>query len=236
MKGPQFALAVRAAARFLMSNERPASQTVDGLDRKVKACEGCFIFTIAGSLWSAYGARSSATGQSFVMGLGIILLVALVAIGLWIQASRRLKLWQSAYGRVSSGAGVVVDSTRQEAAKKKFIWINVAQGIAIFLAVQVWTNLHQRSYLAPTVCIIVGLHFIALAPVYRTRTHAIIGALQCLLGIVVAGLIAQNGPVDEPASVLWGSLIGFGSAAILWGETVRRLFLDPELQPTQGER
>jgi hypothetical protein len=104
---------------------------------------------------------------------------------------------------------------REARGRKVFTIVNVAQAIAIFLAVQVWFNLQKPEYLAPTIAVIVGLHFFALAGPMQLPSHRIPGALLVLLagGTIVA----------VPSHESWAVVVGLGSALILWGCYALRL-------------
>ena len=74
--------------------------------------------------------------------------------------------------------------------------------------------------------IIVGLHFVALGPVFRSRFHAILGVLMCLLsvGVVLAlpRYTASAAP-DAPPTFVWACAIGLGNAVLLLGAALVRM-------------
>ena len=92
--------------------------------------------------------------------------------------------------------------------------VNAVQGVAIFLAVQVCNNLHFPEYFLPVVALIVGLHFVALAPVLRTSFHLALGTVMCLLAVVTMVVVPKP---------LWAVVFGLGNGLILWGSAALRL-------------
>ncbi len=84
------------------------------------------------------------------------------------------------------------------------------EGVAIFLAANVFINLHMPTLLLPAIAIIVGLHFLPLAwgiPVplyYRTG-----------VALVVVGVAASQFPAPDRAIAT-----GSGAALVLWASGV----------------
>jgi hypothetical protein len=104
--------------------------------------------------------------------------------------------------------------------------VNVVQGVAIFMAVQVCENLHAREYFPVAVAVIVGLHFVAIAPVFRSRFHVLLGACMCLgaaLTVLAAPKFLDAAGADGQRTFVWGCLLGIGNAFLLWGAAGWRL-------------
>ena len=184
------------------------------------AVSGALIFTFAGSLWFAYGVYClKHKGEPWLTIFLVILALCLFGAALWLRP------------QVQRPASDVLspEEKQQEAwAGKRFGIVNAVQGVAIFLAVQVWNNLHLPEYFSPTVAIIVGLHFIALAPVYRAKSHWIVGGIMCALAAVTV-LAApkyfsfQNEGIASTPVFLWGCILGFGNGLVLWANAGIRL-------------
>src|ERR1700704_1190243 len=102
---------------------------------------GAFIFAIAGGLWGAYGA--------YALRRAIWLPVIPAAIGvLMVVASTML---EKTVNRLPDEPAPPEIARADARARKTFIVVNIAQGVAIFLAVQIWFNLHKPEFLAPTI-------------------------------------------------------------------------------------
>jgi uncharacterized protein DUF7010 len=172
--------------------------------RLTQALGGAFVFAVFGSLWGVYGA------YWFRISWWLPAIPLLIG-GLMILASTKLET------RVNALADepATRDIDRREArAGRTFVIVNIAQGIAIFIAVQVWYNLHKPEYLAPTIALIVGLHFFALARPMKLPSHWVVGGLICLVAV---------GTVLAVPTGYWGPVVGLGNAAILWVASAHRL-------------
>jgi hypothetical protein len=90
---------------------------------------------------------------------------------------------------------------------RKFGWINLMQWAAIALVVPTLGKLHLDVYIPTAITLIVGLHMLPLARLFRYPQHNITG---CLL-IVWAGVAMLIAPADSMQST---TCIGTGS--ILW--------------------
>jgi hypothetical protein len=162
---------------------------------------GATIYTIAGALWAAYGCYWL-HGRVSVVAL---VAMALAAVGLCfglVSLNRRL-------GPEPPGATDGDDG-------KAFTRVNIGQGIAIFIAVQACLPRHPEA-LAPAVSVIVGVHFLVLAKIFRNSLHLVLGALMCLLPIpVIAWLPAYLPYGPPPPIVLWGAVPSFANMLLLW--------------------
>lgn len=165
---------------------------------------GAFIFAMAGGAWGLYGVY--ALHESVWL-----LAVPVVIAALEVLGSMKLER------RVNALPDEAVSPERQHRdarARKIFVGVNVAQGIAIFVAVQVAFNLHQPEYLAPAIALIVGLHFFALARPMELPSHWMVGGLMCLIAVGTVAAVPQEN---------WGPVVGLGCAATLWVFSAHRL-------------
>jgi hypothetical protein len=80
---------------------------------------------------------------------------------------------------------------------------------------------NQPIYIASANALIVGLHFIALAAVHHTPGEYLLGGLMVALS-GTAMYWAPNYPFAGPRTM--NVVTGLGSAAILWGGSIVRLF------------
>jgi len=90
--------------------------------------------------------------------------------------------------------------------RKAILWSSTAEGIGIFVAVNVLTNLHRPELRLPATALIVGLHFLPIAAAAATRRFYILGAV--LIGIAAVGFV-----LSPPAG---GEVAGIASAICLW--------------------
>jgi MFS family permease len=175
--------------------------------RLTQALGGALVFATFGCAWGAYGMYSlGRTDEPWL--LGIPLVITLILIVTLMKLQRRVEA-------LPSEPATPEMEQREARGRKVFTIVNIVQAIAIFLAVQVWFNLHKPEYLAPTIAVIVGLHFFALAGPMQLPSHRIPGALLLLLALVTM--------IAVPSHQMWAVVIGLGNALILWGCYALRL-------------
>jgi hypothetical protein len=175
--------------------------------RLSQALSGAIIFSIAGGLWAAYGAYAlKGIAEFWLMGAAVVVAAFMLAV------VSKLK-WRVA--QLVAERPTPETERRDAKADRTFIIVNIAQGVAIFLAVQVVFNLHKPEYLAPAIGAIVGIHFMALAGALETPSHWTVGGLMCVLTLGTVLAVADH--------ARWGILVGFGNAVILWGSAVLRI-------------
>jgi hypothetical protein len=174
-----------------------------------QAISGAIIFSIVGGIWAAYGAYAL-QGQraGLLMGGSFALAAALIVVIIRLQ--KRV-------ARLPDETLTPEMQRRDERATSAFRKVNIAQGLAIFLAVQVFFNLHKPEYLAPAIGVIVGLHFMALAGPLEMPSHWTVGGLLCASSVVTILAVADH--------AAWGVVVGFGNAVILWGSGLLRIRL-----------
>ena len=183
------------------------SSTIPGAAVRDTA-SGVFFMAFFGTLW-AY------TGVMGLHGWGVpLLLVAVVIIGialffggvLLIRASRELK------NQVSKA-----DLKR---GKSRRFWFNIifaAEGLAIVITITV-CNATRHSELIPLIiAIIVGIHFLPLAHLFQVRLYYFTGTLLCLLAIITLLFVPEKVTLGEYQINAFMSVVGLGSALILWG-------------------
>ena len=175
--------------------------------RLTQALGGALVFATFGCALGAYGVYSlGRTDAPWLIGIPLVITMILIMVLMKVQ--RRVEA-------LPAEPVTPEMSQRDVRGRRVFTIVNIAQGIAIFIAVQVWFNLHRPEYLAPTIAVIVGVHFFALAGPMQLPSHRIPGALLLALGI---GTIAA-----VPSHQSWAVVVGLGSALILWGCYALRL-------------
>jgi len=136
----------------------------------------------------------------FVWGLsavnpinGLWLLVPFAVSGAMIAGAMRLPIVASKAERRRIGRVVA--------------WASGIEGVVIFLASNVLTNLGQPGYVVIATLAVVGLHFLPLAHFLRAPVYYVTGA--ALVGLAVVGL-----SINPEATRL--IVVGTGAAVLLW--------------------
>ncbi|PFK43198.1 hypothetical protein COI93_10240 [Bacillus cereus] len=183
------------------------SKTIPGAAVRGTA-SGVFFMAFFGTLW-AY------TGIMGLQGWGVpLLLVTAIAIGIalfvggvsLIRASRQLTNQ--------------VSKTDLRRGKRTRFWFNIifaAEGLAIAITIAVCNATRHTELIPLVIAIIVGAHFIPLAPLFQVRLYYFTGALLCLLAIITLLFVPAKVTLGGHQINAFMSVVGFGSALILWG-------------------
>jgi len=179
---------------------------------------GVLMMTLFGTAWLAWGLQSQLAASPW---LGAVLV--LPAIALLVPCFGMFQVGRQAAKRAAS---LTAEQKRQQGRMgMMFGIIFAAEGLLIFLAVNVLGKLHLELYLINAVAAIVGLHFLPLARLYRFPLYYWVG------GVMVADallLLALPSPIRQIA-------VGLSMGAILWLTCVlvlRRGFRLAHEQPT----
>ncbi|WP_245645132.1 DUF7010 family protein [Peribacillus loiseleuriae] len=169
---------------------------------------GVFFMAFFGTLW-AY------TGIMGLQGWGVpLLLVAAVTIGI------ALFIGGVSLIRASRELTNQVSKTDLRRGKRTRFWFNIifaAEGLAIAITIVVCNATCHSELIPPVIAIIVGVHFLPLAPLFQVRLYYFTGALLCLLAIITLLVVPAKVTLGEHQINAFMSVVGFGSALILWG-------------------
>ena len=125
---------------------------------------GVLVLSVFGTLW--------ATGGLLLAGHpgGGWIVVAALLVAFVSQAVRRLR------ANPPVPAPLAADEVeRQRRAGRIFLWTSVAEGLGIFLAVNVVVNLGHPQWQAAAAMAVVGVHFLPLARAFGYRPHLVTG-------------------------------------------------------------
>ncbi|HEX7065111.1 MAG TPA: hypothetical protein VF199_08620 [Bacillales bacterium] len=168
------------------------------------AASGIFFMTVFGIIWAI-------TGIIGLQGLGmIIFLIPIILIGITLficgislnAASRRLTHTTATKekGQVDKWFGII--------SALEFILIGAAGAISGATG--------HFDWFCPVTALIVGIHFFPLAYLFQVKTHYITGLLLCLLSIITMLFVPVTITLGNQEIIAWWSIVGFGSALILW--------------------
>ena len=170
--------------------------------RKTGSATGQMFFATFGTLWM--------TGwclQSHGPDLPTLALIAFAGTTIFLWAWSELR-------RGNADLDKPVDPSLYKAQQRTFRLVNLTQWIVIVAAASTLNATGHARWIVPSTILIVGLHFMPLARLFRSPRHYVIGA-----GLTVVALaypwMAGSGP-DYPigefatGGILWvGALYGF---------------------------
>jgi hypothetical protein len=159
---------------------------------------GAMFFASFGALWIegwAFGAHA---------GTAAAVLVAAAAAGLFGVARLR-------YRRHAPALAQLRDTPERRRAGRLFRIVNAVQWTLIGVLAIVFANTGLRAWIVPMVILLIGLHFVPLAHVFRNWPHYVTAAAMVALAILYP-LLARGGPTD-PVGLLGAGLILWLSAA-----------------------
>ncbi len=177
-------------------------------------------------LYSALGATWALVGLLELRPVGM----PWVAIGLGLVTGLLLIF---SYRAVQRAGAIADESMEPEAAAERARRASrshrvlSAEGFAITGVSVVLFLTQNHAYVAPATALIVGLHFVALAPIHRTLGDAIAGIL--IIATAIATMIWVPGIPSIHHNAM-NIAAGFGTAAILWGAAFVMLVARP-VQP-----
>jgi len=134
-----------------------------------------------------------------------VLLASLAIAGAQMVGARRLRR-VAATLRVPGSLGADVGPTR-----RRFNLVVLGELAAIAAAVSILVNSSHPQWIPAVICALVGLHFVPLARLFRTRMYYGTALALCLVAAATMILGASGAPAS-----LWHSLPGFGAALSLW--------------------
>src|ERR1035437_9065343 len=126
---------------------------------RASAAIGSMIFSIFGSAWMIAWSI-----KTFGMRPILWVLIAVLGMSIFLAAIRQFKRNQAAHAAES-------DSPESKRSSRVFNIVNIGQGVAIFVAVNVTNNLGHKEWFIPVFIFIVGAHFLPLAIVFKATRH-----------------------------------------------------------------
>lgn len=158
-----------------------------------------------------------ATAPSTVRGHGTGIVVCAIFAALWANWARPLLAglpawwaWATAFAVAAAGGALLLagasmihrarrlsqargtGDTAPRGMRRKFMWVLVGEILALNIAAYLLIGHHMAQYLAPAVAIVVGLHFLPLAKIFRSPHFFVTAAVMTLAGIVAAVAMAAG--------------------------------------------
>jgi hypothetical protein len=169
--------------------------------------KGAMFFSVFGAAWMVLWNQRAMQGKGLVYLL--IAIVGLTLAGLAAQRHRQYKAYADDNSPAAQRAG------------RLFHVINAAQWVIILVGGNVLANMGLAEWVTPFAMLIIGLHFLPLASVFKVPGHFWFG--------LVMSVFAASYPFvfSEGAADPYGCL---GAGLLLWGYACLKLMAIPAVQ------
>jgi len=168
---------------------------------------GVLFLSFFGALWAGLGFIGlEGWGIPWLLIIAVLVSVALCVGGFSLR----------------SAAGQLTDQVTAENAhywKRAGRWFTIVfatQGIAIGVTSAICGATGHYELILPLTALIVGVHFLPLAPLFRVKSYYITGTLLCVLSVITLLTVPSTVTLHGEQILLWWVIVGFGSALILW--------------------
>ena len=178
---------------------------------------GGLIMIFFGLAWWGIASQGIAySNQLLYWGVIYVIAIALLALTIVFMIGARRLPRDTSPEAVARGRVI---------GRRLGIQFGIIFGLEIIIAVVVNVVLNiinHQEFFFPLLAIIVGAHFLPLAPIFQVRVYYATGILLCLVGLVV--LLATPSTAMMNGARLWDVLPGILSAPILWLTALYDLF------------
>lgn len=146
---------------------------------------GIIVCAIFAALWANW-ASPLLSGLPAAYQWVAIFIVAAISVALLVAGVTMIRR-----GRHLSQATGVGD-TAPRGMRRKFMLVLLGEIVALNIAAYLLIGHHMAQYLAPAVAVIVGLHFLPLAKIFRSPHFFATAAVMTLAGILAAAAMAAG--------------------------------------------
>jgi hypothetical protein len=160
-----------------------------------------------GALW----ALASTAALPTPADVAIIAVVVVVLAGFVVAIAR---LWRHARELPASRSPEA--AARATSSGRLFGIIFALEGVTIAAASWILGSTGNETLIAPVIALIVGVHFLPLAPLFQVRAYYVTGIALILLAAVCVSAVLVGARPGGGSLFVWSSVVGLGSALILW--------------------
>ncbi len=159
---------------------------------------GTLVLTCFGALWSLQGPRI------MLLITPVVTVVLMVLCFTTKQTVRQLP----------QKPDFPEEQTQNQKVARRFGMVCAVEIAAIVAAVVLLRLFTHSEYIAPAICLIVGLHFFPLASLFKVQVYTLTGVALSLLA--VGALLALLFGVTFGTVYTWPAIVGLGGAGVLW--------------------
>jgi len=104
-------------------------------------------------------------------------------------------------------------------AKRIWVWFGIIFGIEfvlIAISSTLLSTFQRDVFIAPSIALIVGIHFLPLSRLFRVPVFSITGGLLSVLALVALIALLLGLPIAGSSPYNWSLFVGIGTTLILW--------------------
>ncbi len=171
------------------------------------AAGGTFFLTFFGAYWG-FTSAVFLGGAFQIIAFLLVGVVTLAFISIGIMLLRQARTLPKEPSRE--------DGVRRRSIVRGF-GIIFGLEIALIALVSMLLSIFPLSrFIAPTTALIVGIHFIPLASLFRVKIGYVTGTLLCLLALIALVALLFGVPLAGSSPYHWSLLVGIGATFVLW--------------------
>jgi uncharacterized protein DUF7010 len=170
----------------------------------IGAGRGAVVRAMFGSGWLGWGLGVAKAYNGFVAPIFGFTMLFLLAYSIHIIRT----------GRLLRKRYPASDTLKQKIVRNKFLWIVLVEVLAIALVAVLANRLHRGDLATDWCAMIVGLHYLPLAKIFRAPHYAVLSILMTLWCVICWALFRSNALVIS-ASV--------GTGVLLWASCLYSL-------------
>ena len=174
----------------------------------IGAARGALISSMFGAGWLGWGLGNANVFNGFVFVAPTFGFLAMLLFSCSIYFFRK--------GRQLRKQHPTIDGPRRKTAAKWFLLVALIEGIAIAFVSFLANHLHRADLATDWCAMVVGLHFLPLAKIFRVPRFTILGILMTLWGVACWALF-HSSAIAISASI--------GTGILLWCWCVYSLFI-----------
>lgn len=161
---------------------------------------GAMFFAVFGGVWLLVGCQLA--DWHGWLSVAVVLTIALIMVLTAVSVVRKRRDAMRAFRQTAEGRRM----------RRQFRAINVVQWVLVISAVYLLYRFKLDAWTAPAIMLIVGLHFLPLARVFRQPAHYLTGVILVVTALVYP-ILSPGGPVSPIGCLIAGIILWLGA---LW--------------------
>ena len=169
---------------------------------------GVMFLAFFGTLWASLGIN----GLQGLYEPWLLMVILLIGVTVLLAGFSLMRATRRLPKAVSNS-----ENLERHRSRTSFRIVFATEGILILIAFMICRAINHFDWFFPVMMLIVGVHFIPLAGLFRVQRYYTAGLLLCLLALLTLFAVPERIQVYHFQILTWWVTLGFGGAIILWG-------------------